>query len=281
MKRLFISLNSQRLRAFFILSLLLATARGSRGAEERKPVEGQADEAPPRWVDTSGPAPSDAVVVFNGGSTEKLVGPDGEPCPWPVIDGLLVCDQKTLTRRQGLWTTLHFRDAQIHAEFRIPPTEQRGEDAGNGGLYFHGLFEQQIHNSFENPIRPSATIGAVYGFHPPLVNVARRPGEWQVYDILFRAPRRDTAKGGEPIEAGQVTTLLNGVVVQINASFTKHRSVFTPLYAHPTPYALKIRESLLRTESGPLQLQNHDNAVAFRMLWIRPLDDRSFVFEAK
>ena len=35
--------------------------------------------------------------------------------------------------------------------------------------------------------------GAVYGQYPPLVNVCRKPGEWQSYDIIFESPRWDGA----------------------------------------------------------------------------------------
>jgi hypothetical protein len=51
----------------------------------------------------------------------------------------------------------------------------------------------------------------VYGQTPPLVNASLPPGEWEVYDILFTAPKFDGDKLTEP---GRVTMLYNGVVVQ-------------------------------------------------------------------
>lgn len=234
-----------------------------------------ADDTRP-WVDTSGPVPSDAVVIFDGKSTEMLAGPNGGPCTWPVEDGELVCVPGQQRQQQGVWTRLHFRDAQIHVEFAVP-NDGKGEDSGNSGVYLHGLFEQQILNSYKNTSKPKGMVGALYGFNAPLVNAARAPGEWQVYDIIFRAPRRD--EQGEPVEPGSVTTLLNGVVVQIGAEFLKHRSVYTPLHFRTTPYAERIRESLLKTGCGPFQLQDHNSSVRFRNIWIRPLDDKAFVFE--
>ena len=53
------------------------------------------------------------------------------------------------------------------------------------------------------------------------------------------------------------------------------------MFFRATPYAERIRESLMKTGCGPMQLQDHDNPVRFRNVWIRPLDDRSFVFEAE
>jgi N-sulfoglucosamine sulfohydrolase len=235
------------------------------------------DATTPPDVATQGKVPSDAIVIFAGGSTAMLAGPDGSKCKWPVREGALQCDPQSQQRQQGLWTRLHFRDAQIHAEFLVPETGKKGGGAGNSGLYLHGLFEQQILDSFQNPTRPMEMVGAVYGIRPPLVNAARPPEQWQVYDILFRAPRRN--EKGEPVEAGSITTLLNGVLVQQDTSFTRRVSTYTPLYFRATPYAVKIRESLLRTGCGPLQLQDHDNPVRFRNIWIRPLDDEAFVFD--
>ena len=196
---------------------------------------------------------------------------------WPIKDGALECDPSKQGPNQGLWTRLHFRDAQIHVEFSVPQEKKGGEASGNSGVYLHGLFEQQILNSFKNRSRPKSMVGALYGFSAPLVNASRAPKTWQAYDIIFRAPRRDAE--GEPIEPGSVTTLLNGVVVQINTQFSKRKSVYTPLYFNTTPYAIRVRESLLKTGCGPFQLQNHNSPVRFRNIWIRPLDDKSFVFE--
>lgn len=235
-------------------------------------------EDPPAWVDTSGQAPSDAVVIFDGKKTDMLAGPDGGAVTWPIEDGALVCTPQQQPQQQGLWTRLHFRDAQIHVEFSTPASSKRGESKGNSGVYLHGLFEQQILDSYQNDSRPIGMVGALYGFRPPLANGARPPGQWQSYDIVFKAPRRNAE--GQPIEPGSVTTLLNGVLVQWNTEFTKRKSVFTPLYFRTTPYAVRIRESLLKTGCGPLQLQDHSSPVRFRNIWIRPLDDKAFVFEA-
>jgi hypothetical protein len=238
-------------------------------------VKADAAKIPPH-VDSETGIPSDAVVIFAGEATDMLAGPDGGRCNWPVRDGALVCDPKGQQRQQGLWTLLHFHDAQIHVEFAVPKDKRRGGGAGNSGLYLHGLFEQQILNSFRNPTPPMQMVGAVYGIRPPLVNAARRPGSWQTYDIIFRAPRRDA--GGKPVAAGSITTLLNGILIQEATPITKRVSKYTPLYFRTTPYAERIRKSLLECGSGPLQLQDHDNPVRFRNLWIRPLDDRAFVF---
>ncbi|MCA9176742.1 MAG: DUF1080 domain-containing protein [Planctomycetales bacterium] len=261
--------------SFCVLLLSLVACGSSASGQNAKPEQSE----PLPWVDTSRAVPSDAVVIFDGKGPGLLVGPDGGKPPWPIRDGAIVCDPGQQATQQGLWTKLHFRDAQIHAEFSVPAESKSGESSGNSGVYLHGLFEQQILNSFKNASRPTSMIGALYGFQAPLVNASRPPGEWQAYDIIFKAPRRD--EKGEAVEPGMVTTLLNGVVVQINTPFKKHKSVYTPLHFRTTPYAERIRASLLKTGCGPFQLQNHNSPVSFRNIWIRPLDDKSFLFETE
>lgn len=230
----------------------------------------------PLVVSTASAAPSDAVIILDG-EHNLLTSPDGGPCNWPVNDGVVTCALGQQERQQGLWTKLHFRDAQIHVEFQVPKSDKRGEEAANSGVYLHGLFELQILDSFQNPSKPIGMLGAIYGISPPMVNAAREPGQWQVYDIIFKAPRRN--EKGEPVEPGSITALLNGVLVQYCVPITEHVSRYAPIYFRTTPYAEKIRESLLKTGCGPMQLQYHDHPVKFRNIWIRPLDDKSFLFE--
>ncbi len=236
-----------------------------------------ADQQMPKRVETSSDIPSDAVVIFNGKGMEMLVGQDGKKPSWLVKNGVLICKPQNGKKHESLWTTFHFRDAQVHVEFMVPPSDKKGEGAGNSGLYFHGLFEHQILESQKNStVPPKKMIGSIYRIKAPLVNASRKTGEWQTYDILFKAPRRNDK--GEPIQKGSFTTFLNGVVVQWNTPVLKRVSTYTRLYYKTTPYSDKILASLLKTECGPLQLQDHHNPVQFRKIWIRPLDEKSFQF---
>lgn len=86
--------------------------------------------------------------------------------------------------------------------------------------------------------------------------MCRAPGEWQSYDVLFRAPRFD---GERLVEPARVTVIHNGVVVHANREFvgaTRHREVAT--YAAHAP-------------EGPIALQDHGNPVRFRNIWLRRL----------
>ena len=257
-----------------LISVLLDEARAQQkdGSGEPGARRGQL----PR-VETMNGIPSDAIVIFDGKNTDMLVGPDGTPCRWPIEDGALCCDTTRQARQLGLWTKQHFHDAQIHAEVFVPVTNRRGQDAGNSGLYLHGLFEMQILDSYENRVEPIHGMGAIYSINPPLVNASRPPGNWQTYDIVYRAPKRD--EKGEPTEAGSITAMLNGVLVQDHSPVLRHVSMYAPLYARRNAYSRAIRESVLKTGAGPLWIQDHDSPIKFRNIWIRPLDSNSYVFK--
>ncbi|MFO7906402.1 MAG: 3-keto-disaccharide hydrolase [Planctomycetota bacterium] len=219
------------------------------------------------------PPPSDAVVLFDGEGTNQMLAKDGGPINWPVVDGALVSTRGD-TRANHIVSKLHFRDADIHVEFMLP---EKG--SGNSGVYIHGNYELQIINSFGAKKLGQGDAGAIYGFSKPLANACRKPGEWQVYDIRYRAPRRD--KDGKIVEEGSITAFLNGVKVQDGTRFGEPRSVYHPYRYKTTPYLKKIWQQQKRTRIGPLFLQDHDNAVRFRNVWVKPLDDQAFFYEPK
>ena len=220
------------------------------------------------------PPPKDAIVLFDGGDTMEFVSMKGGDINWPIKDGTLVSTRGGANVNH-IVSKLHFRDADIHVEFNI---NKKG--AGNSGVYIHGNYELQILNSFGKKGKPTMNdIGAVYGFSKPLVNAARKPGEWQVYDIRYRAPRRDDNQ--KIVEDGYITAWLNGQKVQENARFNEPRSVYHPYRHGTTPYLQKIWKQQKKNMTGPVFLQDHGNPVRFRNVWVRPLDDKAFVYNAK
>ena len=112
-------------------------------------------------------------------------------------------------------------------------------------------------DSFENKTYADGQAASLYGQKPPLVNACRRPGEWQTYDITFRAPRFNA--DGTLASPARVTVVHNGIVVQLDEALlgpTSHRGL--PRFeAHG--------------DSGPIRLQDHGDPVRFRNLWVRPL----------
>jgi hypothetical protein len=197
-------------------------------------------------------APGDATILLGGGSDRRAWQMiDGSPVTWPMANGVLE-SSKGLIR-----TNEEYSDFQLHVEFATPKVVKGdSQDRGNSGVFLLGKFEIQVLDSFENPTYPDGQAAAMYGQYPPLVNVSRRPGEWQTYDVLFTAPRFAGASLEKP---AVVTVLHNGVVVH-NA---------TPFWG-PTAHR-KIDPYTPDTAKGPIALQDHGNPVSFRNIWIRPL----------
>jgi hypothetical protein len=104
---------------------------------------------------------------------------------------------------------------------------------------------------------PDGTAAAVYGQYPPLVNASRPPGEWQIYDIVYTAPRFKT--DGTLLSPVHLTVFHNGVLVQNDVQLTGPTSWLerAPYEQHP--------------EKQPISLQDHGNPVRFRNIWIREL----------
>jgi hypothetical protein len=140
-----------------------------------------------------------------------------------------------------------------------PPVGKGGQDRGNSGVFLMGRYEVQVLDTYgtTNKTYADGQAAALYGQYPPLVNPGRPPGQWQTYDIVFRAPRFDAA--GKVLSPARVTVLFNGVLVQDN----RELSGPTANKARP-PYAA-------HADKLPLGLQDHSHPVRFRNIWIREL----------
>ena len=235
--------------------------KANQGTAAFKPRQDNLPVAPPK----------DAVVLFDGESTNLFLSMGGEQVNWPIEGGALVS-----TRGQGranhLVSKLHFRDAEIHVEFMLPE-----KTSGNSGIYIHGNYELQIFNSFGKTTPQMGDMGAIYGFSKPLANACRAPGQWQVYDVLYRAPRRDEQQ--QIVQDGSITAYLNGVKVQDGATVGEPKSKYHPYRYGTTPYLQEIWKQQKSTGVGPVFLQDHDSPVRFRNVWVRPLDDCAFMYE--
>jgi len=215
--------------------------------------------------------PQDAIVLLS--PTENLfLGREGTKSDWPNENGVVTSTHGG-SNMNHLVSQYHFRDADIHVEFMLPP-----KGSGNSGIYIHGNYELQIINTHGKDEITMDDMGALYGFRKALVNAARPPGEWQVYDIRYRAPRRD--KKGKITKPGSVTAFLNGQKVQDETKFEEARSSFHPYRHGVTSYLKKIGKQQKQTMTGPVFLQDHNNAVKFRNVWLVPLDDQSRLYQA-
>jgi hypothetical protein len=198
--------------------------------------------------------PSDAVALFAGDSLDGWTKLDGSAAGWKV-------DKQThaVTVNPGTGNIVSkttFTDCQLHIEFREPaPAKGEGQNRGNSGIYFHSRYEVQVLDSYQSETYPDGQCGAIYKKHEPLVNACKAPGEWQTYDIIFRAPRFND-KGAKTSNAN-ITVFQNGVLVQDHADVDS-----------PTGAAASTDES---PSPGGIMLQDHQCEVSFRNAWVRKL----------
>jgi len=206
---------------------------------------------------TASAAPSDAIVLFDGKDLSKWAQTaNGQlvDSKWPVRDGYF----ETGAGSGSMRTRDSFGDIQLHLEFATPsPGRGASQDRGNSGVNFMGRYEVQVLDSFENVTYADGQAAAIYGEYPPLVNVARRPGEWQTYDIVFEAPKFN---GTTLVTPAYITVLWNGVLVQ-------HRRPLTG----PTSPTRTVHAYIAHEAELPLVLQDHSHPVRYRNVWVRRL----------
>ena len=156
-------------------------------------------------------------------------------------------------------TTSQFGDVELHLEFMVPA-------GSNSGVYLQGRYEVQVLDSWGKPKPSFGDCGGIYerwdearspkGYegHPPLINASRKPGHWQTYDIVFRAPRFDAS--GEKIANARFEKVVhNGVLVHENLELSG-----------PTRGSLPSPSEVAQ---GPLMLQGDHGPVAYRNIRIR------------
>jgi len=209
-------------------------------------------------------------ALFNGRNLDDWRPPSGA---WQAAKSVALdpADDKKFSIQSGegvlvngpngktgnLVTREEYGDCDAHIEFVVPRNS-------NSGVYFMGRYEIQIFDSHGVAKPKSSDCGGVYAScsepkpdtagRPPGVNSSRPPGEWQVFDVVFRAPRFD-ATGKKTANAMFVKVVHNGRVI--------HENVEAP---RPTCAALALDEKA----RGPLMLQGDHGPVAFRNLRIRP-----------
>jgi CubicO group peptidase (beta-lactamase class C family) len=175
-------------------------------------------------------------------------------------EGVLVNNPKGST--VSLTTVPEFGDVELHVEFCIPKRS-------NSGVYVMGRYEIQIYDSYgmqkgmEKDEYPGMECGGVYqrwinghgeNGHSPRVNASKAPGEWQSFDITFRAPKFD-ADGKKVSNAKFVKVVHNGKVIHENIDLTG-----------PTRGAQWDDEKA----AGPIMLQGDHGPVAYRNLRVKP-----------
>jgi hypothetical protein len=221
-------------------------------AEADPPWESGIQWPEPKVVDPgqSGGMPSDAILLFDGQDLSKW---DGDTKKWKLQDGYGIAGSYLKTKQA-------FGDMQLHMEWATPSeVKGQGQERGNNGVDLMGVYELQILDSYANQTYFDGQAGAIYKQRPPLVNACRKPGEWQTYDILFRAPKFDAA--GKLERPAFVTVLHNGVLVQDHFEIVGQTAYRKPPMYLPHP------------PKAPLGLAYHGKPVRFRNIWVRELED--------
>jgi sugar phosphate isomerase/epimerase len=165
-----------------------------------------------------------------------------------------------------LFSRAEFGDIKAHIEFMV------SKDS-NSGVYFMGRYEIQVYDSWKKQSEyPGIECGGIYrrwdesrnpkGFegHSPRVNASKPPGQWQTFDVIFRAPRFD--KAGRKVSNARFNVVLhNDIVVHEQVEVTG-----------PT------RASAYNDEkpTGPLMLQGDHGPIAYRNIMIEPLEPNPF-----
>jgi Domain of Unknown Function (DUF1080) len=245
-----------QMRSTLILGCLALTSCLT-AADEKQPAPELTEQwqpVPPVVSAPAGRAPSDAIVLFDGRGFSawdtELAGSTG----WTLEEGAMI----VVPKAGGLKTKAAFGDVQLHLEWRAPAVVKgSGQGRGNSGIFFMGLYELQVLDSYENTTYVNGQAGSIYKQHPPLANANRPPGEWQTYDAVFIAPR--FSADGKLLSPARVTAFLNGVLVQHDVVLrgpTEYRG--QPVYKAHAP---KL----------PLVLQDHGDLVAYRNIWVREL----------
>jgi len=197
-------------------------------------------------------APSDALVLFNGKDLSQWKAKEGGgEAKWQVKDKTFVVGKGDISTKK------EFGDFQLHLEWSAPD-EVKGESQGRGnsGIFLQDRYEVQVLDNYNNRTYSNGQVGSIYKQHRPLVNSIRKPTEWNVYDIIYTAPR--FKEDGSVFTPARATVLLNGVLLQNNVEIKG-----------PTEY-IGLPEYKAHGKA-PITLQDHGNPVQYRNIWIREL----------
>jgi hypothetical protein len=212
---------------------------------------------------TTTPAPSDAIVLFDGKDLNEWVSTkDKGAAKWTVADGVLTVKKGT----GNIQTKRSFRNYQVHLEWKVPANiTGEGQARGNSGLFLASTgdgdngYELQIMDSYRNKTYVNGQAGAIYKQFAPLANPVRAPGEWQSYDVIWTAPV--FAADGSVTSPAYVTAFVNGVLVQDHVALKGETAyIGAPRYKAHGP--------------APIKLQDHGDPsapISYRSIWIREL----------
>lgn len=229
-----------------------------------------ADKIP---VGVGAEAPKSAEILFDG--SRKMLekkwtyweGPRfaaALPLKWEIVKdpvgGGTVLNSNDPTAAGGKYGTADivtkekFRDFRLHVEFFI------SKEGGNSGVYLQNRYEIQVLDGDST----EHGLGAVINETPSPYHLYKGVGQWNAYDIVFRAAR---FKDGKRTEKAMVTMYFNGTKAHTNQPISQ-------VWGGPNSGIDGGNDGgkgITDTPGGiKLQAEGHD--VLYRNIWIQELD---------
>jgi hypothetical protein len=173
---------------------------------------------------------NDPQPLFNGKDLSGWEPIGNAKNNWAAVNGELV----NQAAGANLRTSRTYNDFKLHVEFNCP-------NDGNSGIYLRGRYEVQIEYQAGDAADPLHSIGSIYSFIAPAVNVSRKPGTWESFDITL---------------VGRRVTIFRNRIKTVNDQEIPG----------PTGGALDANES----EPGPFYIQgDHTGGMRFRNITVQ------------
>lgn len=138
-------------------------------------VEGQIAGVPAPALDRRPPAQwPQPEPLFNGKDLNGWEADNPAENHWKAENGELVNESAGANIR----TTRKFQDFKLHIEYNCPQD-------GNSGVYLRGRYEVQVEYEPNGQNDRYHSMGSIYGFIAPAVQLPKKPGEWESYDITL------------------------------------------------------------------------------------------------
>jgi len=249
-----------------LVLLSLASYAQQDSNQKMKPEETEIWKPVPPVVtpgNTDQDPPSDALVLFDGKSLDQWVNvKDHASCSWDLADGVMRVNKAG----GSIETKEKFKNYQLHIEFRIPTSiTGSGQARGNSGVFLASTgpgdsgYELQVLDSYQNSTYVNGMAASLYKQSIPLANAARKPGEWNIYDVVWTAPTFNS--DGSLKTPAYATVFWNGVLVD-NHFELKGQTLYIgkPFYK--------------AYDTAPIKLQAHGDKsepISFRNIWVRNL----------